>query len=57
MPKLFSLLARKEARNQRKLDNLEKELNERLELEKKENKQAKIETQNLLSKIQQLFQK
>ena len=57
MPKLFSLLARKEARNQRKLDKLEKELNERLELEKKENKQAKIETQNLLSKIQQLFQK
>lgn len=57
MPKRFSLLARKEARNQRKLDNLEKELNERLELEKKENKQAKIETQNLLSKIQQLFQK
>ena len=57
MPKLFSLLARKEARNQRKLDNLEKELNERLELEKKENKQAKIETQNLLSKIQQLFRK
>lgn len=57
MPKLFSLLARKEARNQRKLDKLEKELNERLELEKKENKQAKIETQNLLSKIQQLFRK
>lgn len=57
MPKLFSLLARKEARNQRKLDKLEKELNERLELEKKENKQAKTETQNLLSKIQQLFRK
>ena len=53
MPKLFSLLARKEARNQRKLDNLEMELNEQIEI--KEKKQAKIEKQNLLSKVRQLF--